>query len=209
MRSDSHPGMNPADQRAIARQLRCPTGADGLAVGERMIALNALMNQMALEQLDPRPSDQVLEIGFGPGALLDQILTRTSSVAGVDFSLTMVQETSRRLGARVKICLGSALALPFEGESFSKICTVNTVYFWDDLHQAFAQCMRVLQPGGSLVVCFNASDELAKGSWDQYGFNLHREEDIMDAVRAAGFSRIDCTRTHDPEQEDFFCLRAS
>jgi len=174
-----------------------------------MKALNALMNQVAFEQLDPGPSDRVLEIGFGPGAFLDQILTRTSSVAGIDFSLTMVHETSRRLGAQVKICLGSALALPFEGRRFTKICTVNTVYFWDDLQQAFTECRRVLQPGGSLVVCFNSSDELAKGSWDRYGFNLHTEDDIRISVRSAGFSHIDCKMTHDPEQEDFFCLRAS
>src|SRR5262245_45619834 len=98
------------DERiALARQLRCPIGSEGLAVGETMNALNATMNRVALEHLDLGPADHVLEIGFGPGSLLDQLLSRSSSVAGLDLSLAMVEEARRRFGLRVKACCGSAL----------------------------------------------------------------------------------------------------
>lgn len=196
-------------QMALARQLRCPTGAEGITVGEKMNLINALMIQVAFEHLGVGPPDRVLEIGFGPGALLDQLLSKSSYVAGVDLSLTMATEVSRRLGLRVKACCGSALDLPFEERIFTKICTVNTIYFWDDLSRAFAECRRVLQPDGRLVVCFNASHELAKDSWEKFKFTLYDEGEVMNSMRSAGFTYIDRRVEQDPEQGKFFCLCAS
>lgn len=200
--------MNDEEQRALARQLRRPTGAAGRAVGETMSSINAGMNRAAFEHLDAGPADRVLEIGFGPGALLELLLSRSSYVAGVDWSLTMARETSRRLGARLKACCGT-LDLPFGEGVFTRVCTVNTIYFWDDLLRGLTECRRVLQPDGALVVCFNASHELAKESWDRYRFTLHHEEDVTSAMRSAGFTRIDRRMERDPGQGEFFSLRAS
>jgi SAM-dependent methyltransferase len=201
--------MNYDDQRALASQLRCPTGEEGIAVGEKMKIINAVMNQVAFEHLDAGPPDRVLEIGFGLGSLLDQFLSRSSYVSGLDLSLTMAKETSQRLGARVKICCGSVLDLPFEEHAFTKICTVNTVYFWKNLLRAFTECRRVLEPNGVLVVCFNADYELAKDSWDKFNFTLYGEGKVMDSMHAAGFIHIDPRIEQDLQQGKFFCLRAS
>jgi SAM-dependent methyltransferase len=173
-----------------------------------MNAINVLMNRVAFEHLGAGPADRVLEIGFGPGSLLDQLLARSSCLAGLDLSPTMVKEARRRLGSRVRACCGSALALPFIDRTFTKICTVNTVYFWEDPRQAFTECRRVLSPDGALVVCFNAHHELAREAWDEFGFILHTEDDVASSLRAAGFACIDRRVEVDPEQGEFFCLRA-
>lgn len=201
--------MNHDEQLALARQLRCPTGAEGIAVGEKMNVINAMMNRMALEHLDSGPSDRVLEIGFGLGSLLDRLVSQSSYVAGLDLSPTMVKETTRRLGLRAKACCGNALALPFEQNTFTKICSVNTVYFWKELPQVFLECRRILRSDGVLVVCFNASYELEKDSWDDCDFTLYTDEEVMSSIRSAGFTHIDPKTERDPEQGDFFCLRAS
>jgi SAM-dependent methyltransferase len=174
-----------------------------------MQVINALMNQVALEHLDPGLPDRVLEIGFGPGSLFDQLLSRSSYVAGLDLSPTMVKETRQRLGSRVKACCGDVLALPFEEGAFTKICTVNTVYFWEDLRQAFVECRRVLRSDGALVACFNASYDLEKDSWGQCDFTLYTEDEVMGSMRSAGFTHVERRADWDPEQGEFFCLRAS
>jgi SAM-dependent methyltransferase len=201
--------MDHEEQRTLARQLRCPTGVEGVTVGEKMKVINAMMNQVALEHLDPGLPDRVLEIGFGPGSLLDQLLSQSSYVAGLDLSPTMAQETRQRFGSRVKACCGNALALPFEEGTFTKICTVNTVYFWENLQQVFVECRRVLRSEGVLVLCFNASYELEKDSWGQCEFTLHTEDEVMGSLRSAGFPHVERKSSRDPEQGEFFCLRAS
>jgi SAM-dependent methyltransferase len=200
--------MDRDEQRALSRQLRCPTGIEGVAVSEAMTHLNARMNQVAFEHLDAGPADRVLEIGFGPGSLIDQLLLKSSYVAGLDLSPTMVVETRRRFGARAKACCGNALAIPIKANAFTRICTVNTVYFWEDLRQVFLECRRVLCSEGGLVVCFNAGYELEKDSWDLFGFTPYREDEVIVALRSAGFTDIDCRMDRDPEQGEFFCLRA-
>jgi len=197
------------DQAAVARQLRCPSGVEAVAVGEEMNSLNAVMNRVALEELDPAPTDRVLEIGFGGGALLDELLARGSSVVGVDLSPVMVGEARRRLGSGAKICCGSVEALPCREGAFTQVCSVNTIYFWNDLHHAFLECRRVLRPEGHLVVCFNARHELEKDSWHRFGFILYSEAEVLASLRSAGFERLEVRSERDPEQGEFFCVRAS
>lgn len=195
-------------RRSLARQLRCPVGKEGLAVGEMMNGINRMMNQAALEDLAPGPEERVLEIGFGGGALLEEILTRGSLAAGIDWSLTMARAARQRFGSRARVCRGSVQELPYEDGEFTKIVTVNTVYFWKDLGQAFSECRRTLLPDGDLVVCFNADYELRKGPWERYEFVLYSKEEVMDSVRSSGFSQLRCNPMRDLEQGDFFCLRA-
>ncbi len=197
------------DQAAVARQLRCPSGAEGIAVGEEMNSLNAVMNRVTLEHLDLASTDRVLEIGFGGGALLDQLLARTSRVVGVDLPPAMAGEARRGLSSGAKICCGSVESLPCRERAFTQVCCVNTIYFWNDLDRAFLECRRVLRPEGLLVVCFNARHELEKGFWHRFGFILYSETEVLASLRSAGFKRMEVRSERDPEQGEFFCVRAS
>lgn len=44
---------------------------------------------------------------------------------------------------------------PYPDGYFTKVCTVNTIYFWADADAVLSELRRVLATGGRLVVCFN------------------------------------------------------
>jgi len=70
-----------------------------------MLALkNRKRNAWAISLLDIQPSDQVLEIGFGPGQAIEEMvkLTPTGFVAGIDMSEVMVSQASKRNAAAVR-----------------------------------------------------------------------------------------------------------
>jgi SAM-dependent methyltransferase len=76
------------------------------------------------------------------------------------------------------------------------VCTVNTVYFWRSLDDAFAEIFRVLAPGGRAVVGF-----LPKQWMDRLGmppdiFTSRTPEDVRSALERAGFRAV---RTERPE----------
>src|SRR5262245_10036883 len=80
-----------------ARQLRKPDGELGLAVAERLNDSNRPGILLTIELLGVEAGHQVLEIGFGNGRTVADVLAQAESVryAGIDFSQTMVDEATR------------------------------------------------------------------------------------------------------------------
>ena len=145
--------------RFIAQQLAHPSGFLGRLVGYLMNRHNAKMNAFAVQQLDPEPSDRILEIGFGGGVMLPSLIGAGAFVAGLDRSQDAVEWAKARFSAavtnaRADFRVGSVEAMPFETASFDKVCTVNTVYFWRSLDAGCAEIYRVLCSGGRVVVGF-------------------------------------------------------
>jgi arsenite methyltransferase len=143
----------------IARQLSHPRGMFGRFIAALMNWHNANMNSFAVRQLALDSRDRVLEIGFGGGVTLQPLLKCAAYVAGIDRSRDMVEHAKRRYfdavqAGRAEFREGNVESMPFASGSFDKVCTVNTIYFWPSLEAAFREILRVLAPGGRLVVGF-------------------------------------------------------
>ena len=199
----------------IARQLALPSGLFGRWVMAPLLnRSNRTMNALALRQLAPAPADRVLEVGFGGGALLGDVLAGPCAfAAGVDLSPEMVARAARRFRAevaagRAELKVGSIDSIPFPAEAFSAVCSVNTLYFWPDVDGALAECRRVLAPGGRLVLCF--TDRAALESWPghRHGFRLYDLADVERHLRGAGFEVADVAEGVNPGEGRFFCVRA-
>ena len=80
-----------------ARQLRNPEGDVGIAVAEWLNQTNRQANHEAVELLHLGPRDYVLEIGFGNGRAVPDIVAQAAGVryASIDISPTMVDEATR------------------------------------------------------------------------------------------------------------------
>ena len=69
----------------------------------------------------------------------------------------------------------------------------ETVYFWRDLENCFAQVAKVLKPGAYFMIC-NESDGMDATSLKYEksidGMKNHTIEEIEAARRAAGFSEV-------------------
>jgi SAM-dependent methyltransferase len=202
-------------QAFFARQLARPSGAFGRWVMAPLLNRgNRAMNALTLRQLAPIPADRVLEIGFGGGALLGDILaSRCAFTAGLDLSPEMVARARRRFRAeiaagRADVRAGSVDAIPFPAGAFSAVCSVNTLYFWPDVENALAECRRVLAPGGRLVLCFTGRADLERWPGHRHGFRLYEVADVERHLRGAGFAGVAVAEGLNPGEGRFFCVRA-
>lgn len=183
--------------RMLGRQLARPSGLLGKAVGHLMYAGNKEMYTSALALLDLQAGDHLLEIGFGNGAHIRHILPGLlpGKYVGVEMSGTMLAEAQRmtrkiKPPGHVSVYLVQDEQLPFAPDSFDKVLTVNTVYFWTDPEQMMRDFFRVLKPGGRLVVTSNSDAYLRNKDYAQDIFHLADEEEIRSYFSQAGFIHI-------------------
>lgn len=174
------------------------------------------MNQLTLEQLFIQPKDRILEVGFGSGDLLERILSRNrcDHVAGVDHSVDMVRVVSRRLrryiqAGNIEIRFAHIEALPFQDQEFTKVCSVNTLYFWNNPAGALAECRRVLKNEGRILLCFNSKEDLERWPIHKHGFKLYELTEVEEMLRDSGFEAIEIASGDDPHQGKFYCVAAS
>ena len=93
-------------------------------------------------------------------------------VEGVELSDPMLGRVRDRicrcgLTDRVRLHAGSVEALPFDSGQFDCACSVNTIYFWPDLHRGLTELARVLRPGGRLVLGFGSDETLRRAGYNR------------------------------------------
>jgi SAM-dependent methyltransferase len=123
----------------------------------------------------------------------------------------MVRVVSRRLQTYVDegkaaVRLADVEMLPYPVAEFTKVCSVNTLYFWNDPAVALAECHRVLLRGGQLLLCFNSKKDLEAWPIHRYGFRLYELAEVEALLKAAGFSSIQVVDVHDKDQGLFYCV---
>ncbi len=134
-----------------------------------MKTANRAPYRLALAALDVGERDDVLELGFGPGAGLSALAQATAGmVCGLDHSPTMQRLARRRnrsaiAEGRMQLCSGSIGELPWPDHSFDRILMVNVVYFLDPDGREMSEVRRVLRSGGRLAVY--ATDRSTMRSW--------------------------------------------
>ncbi|MFO1150420.1 MAG: methyltransferase domain-containing protein [Alsobacter sp.] len=163
-------------------------------MGRLMMGVNASPNRQALAALDLQPGDKVLEIGFGPGVALAEILRRSDGPhAGVDVSATMVGMATRRnreavRAGRLTLVHGPATTLPWRDHSFDKALLVNVLYFTESSALDLLEARRVLRPGGVLVAY--VTDRSTMRRWPFAQEDTHRHFDaagLRSTLALAGF----------------------
>ncbi|NLE77952.1 MAG: class I SAM-dependent methyltransferase [Chloroflexi bacterium] len=199
--------------RMVAQQLGRPAGLVGSLAAHIWNRRNAALNDVPLRSLSLNPDDRVLEIGFGGGYLLGQIasVVRQGLLAGVDISPKMVGFCERRYRSlvqegRLELKCASAEALPYPPAGFTKLCTVNSIFYWQSVPAAFAECSRVLAAGGTAVICFTLRTSLEHRSFAQH-IGLHEPQEVQQALATAGFGDVQAVRASD-RHRDFMCLTA-
>ena len=196
--------------RWLARQFARPRGLSGRwLIAPWLNRISGPINRLTLTDLQVGPDDDVLEVGFGGGALLEMLLAATRGrVIGVDLSEEMVRRAQLRFRRepRVTILAGSVEKLPLDDASVDRACSVNNVYFWSDPKTAIAELARVVRPGGRVAIAFEPPEELRKWPGHRYGFRLHPPSKIFLLMRQAGFVRIRESEGRGRNPDRFHCL---
>ncbi len=110
-------------------------------------------NRLVVSLARLTPEDRALEIGCGPGAALAGAATviAATQLAAVDPTPGFVERAARRVpGADVR--LATAEALPFPDATFTVAWSVAAVHHWTDRDKGLAEAVRVLAPGGRLLL---------------------------------------------------------
>jgi ubiquinone/menaquinone biosynthesis C-methylase UbiE len=183
----------------IARQGRKPSGLLGEIVARVMAKETAWENDLALQLLELKPEDAVLEIGSGHGDTLAKAasLACRGVLSGIDFSPVMhryAKHRHRRLvgESRLKFRFGSSDHLPYALASFDKAYAVHTVYFWTAPLDHLREVRRVMRTDGRFVLGFRpAEDGRFQATYPAEVYRIRPEAEVVELVRQAGFDVID------------------
>lgn len=106
-------------------------------------------------QLDLRPGMRALDLGTGTGTVARGLAALGLDVTGLDPSEALMAQAAalgEAEGLRVDYRQGKAEALPFVDAGFDLV-TAGQCWHWFDRPIAAAEAVRVLKPGGALVIC--------------------------------------------------------
>jgi len=168
-----------------------PRGAAGIVTGWVFAhrPSNRERNRWVVSLLDVRPGDHVLEIGFGPGiAVAELVRAGAGHVYGLDHSRVMLRQASRRNAAairadRVSLVNASVDQLPASLDGpFDAILAVNSLGFWPGAADRLAELRQRLVPGGRIAI---ASQPRCPGA--TAATSRQAADEVQGLLRAAGF----------------------
>jgi SAM-dependent methyltransferase len=162
----SSPGVPAALRTTLVRQFHRPAGPLGHVTGWIMAnrSSNVERNRWAVEQLDVRPTDRVLEIGFGPGVAVEALAARATEgvVFGVDHSPLMTRAARRRNARAVaagRVVVRTADVADVADVSddvglppLDIVLAVNNLGMWPDPPAQLRRILPLLRPGGRIAI---------------------------------------------------------
>ena len=176
----------------VARQFGNPSGFGGTIVHFIMNKQNVQQYNAVQDNIHIQPTDIILDIGFGNGYLIKKLLEQNpQKVCGIEISQDMLNKVSRKLKhlisvGKLDLCLADIKKLPYNDAFFDKICTVNTLYFWDDVESSFAEIKRALKPNGIFINVFYSKEVLDKMHHTQYEYSKYSLDEIIGMTEKNG-----------------------
>lgn len=188
----------------LANQARKPSGWFGRIVAPRVFNReNSDMEDFGLELMNPNQNDQILEIGFGNGRLISEIIRelKGGKVCGIDISDEMVELAYKKNAQWTKngvleIRKASIADIPYPDNYFNKIFTCNTIYFWPNPEVNIKEVRRVLKPEGRFFCAFRDKSQMKSKSSavtdnrDVFQ-NLYDPKEAKQLLRDAEFQQVE------------------
>jgi ubiquinone/menaquinone biosynthesis C-methylase UbiE len=167
-----------------------------------------------LRRMDMRTGERVLDLGCGSGwatRLLARMVGDDGKVVGLDVSDEMVRQASEASKEfnNVVYVQGSAEQIPQEDNSFHKVLSVESFYYYADQNQALRELFRVMAPNGRLFILINLyRDNEYSLQWvDKLKVPVHvrSEAEYLEMLRRHGFEDVDAARIPDdtPTPDDY------
>lgn len=199
--------------KLFAKQLSRPSAVLGqLVFAHLWNQHNVALNNLTLQHLNLQSNDHVLEVGFGGGYLLGKMLPILTygSLAGVDHSKAMVKFCEKRYrpfiqSGKLELQLASAEQLPYADNCFTKVCSVNSIFYWPDAQCAIGEFWRVLREAGLLILCFTSKESLATRNFSTHGLKLYEQNEVVEMMKTVGFRQVKVQPAQD-RHRTFWCI---
>lgn len=148
-----------ASRRTRVNQCQKPAGWLGRFVLWNMNSRHSKVTDWGLSHISIDKHNTILDIGCGGGRTVNKLaaVATQGKVYGVDFSGESVAFASRINkqwieAGRVEIREASVSQLPFSADAFNVVTAVETHFWWPDLPADMREVLRVLKPGGMLII---------------------------------------------------------
>lgn len=176
--------------------------------------------RFVIRQAKLKPGDKLLDLATGTGDIAFEALRQSPGVQAVggDFSLgMMIVGQHQLLGSKVGWSGADALNLPFPDNTFDAVTAGYLIRNVIDIPRAFAEQMRVLKPGGRVVILDTSPPpknllrpfilfhlryvipllgKLVSGNPDAYQYlpestqAFKTPDELADVMRTAGFQNV-------------------
>lgn len=111
--------------------------------------------QALFDRIASLPGNKLLEIGCGLGVDLCDFARRGLDVTGIDIAPQAVEMSRRHLavhGLKGSVCVENCEKLSIENDAFDIVYSSGVIQHTPDIEAAVGEIMRVLRPGGTLIV---------------------------------------------------------
>jgi ubiquinone/menaquinone biosynthesis C-methylase UbiE len=166
---------------------------------------NARKREVEALLADAATGSKILEVGCGPGLMVDYFLERRADYYGVDLSSEMVAECRTRFDglASVHFCVGDVQRLEFSDSSFDIVLCLGALEYVAVESQAVGEMARVLKPGGTVILSaitkwspFNTWERLVYRRMTRRGpgpivQEYHTEEQFRKLLQTLGLEIVD------------------
>lgn len=195
-----------------------PHGEAGAEMLKEMNEHHSSVTTWALGFLDVKNGESILDIGCGGGETLRRLseMNVSGKLTGVDHSEVSVTLSKEHniddvSSGKMEIVKGSVEKLPFEDNTFNKIITVESFYFWPEPSESLKEVYRVLAPKGRFLVVADiyGNAELSKEEienilkYDLYNPTL---EEFRSLFTGAGFTDVNI---HTKKGKNWVCAEGN
>lgn len=180
----------------ISAQFKNPKGIGGKFITFLQNRINAAMYRNVAMLVSVNAEDNLLDVGYGNGYLLKKLYQKSgANLYGIDISNDAKAMATRKNKAanqagKLHLQVGDCCDLPFAGEMFDAVTTINTVYFWADTVKGLSEIRRVLKPGAVFYNVVYSKEYLDKVKYTQIGFKKFESDELIEAGKQAGFQDI-------------------
>jgi SAM-dependent methyltransferase len=143
----------------MLNQVRKPTRWIGRFFLWMMNISHAGLTDWGLKHVQIEKHFTILDVGCGGGRTIQKLaaIATEGMLWGIDYaegSVAASRATNRELieAGRVEIRQASVSQLPFTDDKFNLVTAVETQYYWPNLIKDMQEVLRVLKPGGTLII---------------------------------------------------------
>ena len=168
-----------------------------------MNSSHSSLTDWGLEHASVKSDFAILDVGCGGGRTIQKLaaMAPDGHVSGVDYAKGSVAASRSKnaeliRGGRVDVQHASVSKLPFPENQFDLVTAIETQYYWPDLPNDMREILRVLKPGGTLLIIL---ESYAKGRFGTVqgsalrllgGANLSVEQE-RELFAGAGYTGVD------------------
>lgn len=168
------------------------SGWSGLVAAVGFLSGRDRAAALAIDLSGLRRDERLVDVGCGPGVAARRAEELGATVVGVDPAPVMLRVARLRwVRSGIDWRVGTAEGLPVDAGSADVVWSLSTVHHWADLDAGLDEVVRVLAPGGRLVVTERRiTDPYADGT-ASHGWTPAQAEAFAGMCRRLGFVDVD------------------